>query len=343
MRCVTCWLGMISLAATLVAQQPATAPASQPELTGVARLRQEASALVPLVKSELGKRFLGATAELPAIKARTLYIDQEKKMYISKAEYDGLSQEARGKVKVAERDEDFYYDTKYGSPLAYARPLELLAKAGFADVNGKRILDYGYGTVGHLRLLATLGADVVGVDVDPMLPLLYGEPGDQGEIKSRAGLRGRVTMVNGRWPAEAPAKESVGAKFDLIISKNTLKNGYLHPEQKVDPRMLVNLGVEEEAFVQALHDALNPGGLLLIFNICPARTPPGPKYIPWSDGRCPFSKELLEKSGFEVLVFDQDDTAAVQAQARALGWDKGPQPMDVEKDLYALYTLAKRK
>ena len=107
--------------------------------------------------------------------------------------------------------------------------------------------------------------------------------------------------------------------------------------------MLVDLGVEEDLFVKSLHDALNPGGRLLIFNICPARTPTGPKYIPWSDGRCPFSREMLEKNGFEVVAFDVDDTAAVQAQARALGWDKGPQPMDVEKDLYALYSLMRRK
>lgn len=342
MRFALCLAVFSAFSASLLGQQPTSAPA-QTELQGVARLRQEASALVPLVESDLGKRFLGATAELPAIRPRTLYVDQERKAYISKTEYESLAAGARGKVKMVERDEDFYYDTKYGSPLAYARPLDVLAKAGFADANGKRILDYGYGTVGYLRLLASLGADVVGVDVDPMLPLLYSEPGDQGAIASKSGMHGKLTMVNGRWPAEVSAKEAVGGNFDLIISKNTLKNGYLHPEQKVDPRMLVDLGVEEDLFVKSLHDALNPGGRLLIFNICPARTPTGPKYVPWSDGRCPFSREMLEKNGFEVVAFDVDDTAAVQAQARALGWDKGPQPMNVEKDLYALYSLMRRK
>jgi len=50
------------------------------------------------------------------------------------------------------------------------------------SVDGKRILDFGYGTVGHLRLLASLGADMVGVEVDPLLRALYSAPGDQGAI-----------------------------------------------------------------------------------------------------------------------------------------------------------------
>ena len=47
-----------------------------------------------------------------------------------------------------------YYTTKYGSPLAYSRPIDLLGQAGLQDVSGRKILDFGYGTVGHLRLLA---------------------------------------------------------------------------------------------------------------------------------------------------------------------------------------------
>ena len=58
-------------------------------------------------------------------------------------------------------DERLYYTTRYGSSLAYSRPLELLAGSGLKDIANKRILDYGYGAIGHLRLLVSLGAGVV--------------------------------------------------------------------------------------------------------------------------------------------------------------------------------------
>jgi hypothetical protein len=86
-----------------------------------------------------------------------------------------------------ELDEFFYYNTRYGSPLAYLRPIELLAAHGVKDLDGVHLMDFGYGTVGHLRLLATLGAEVVGVEVDPMLRALYSQPGDQGKVGAKGG------------------------------------------------------------------------------------------------------------------------------------------------------------
>jgi hypothetical protein len=55
------------------------------------------------------------------------------------------------------------------------------------DVAGTRILDFGYGTIGHLYLLGSLGADAVGVDVDPLLPALYSQPKDQDRVPGRGG------------------------------------------------------------------------------------------------------------------------------------------------------------
>src|SRR5262249_50579729 len=165
---------------------------------------------------------------------------------------------APNRLKPVAADEQLYYTTKYGTPLAYARPFDLIAAAGLTDVAGKKILDYGYGTVGHLRLLASLGADVTGVDVDPFLAELYADPADQGIVKGRSGRDGRITLVHGRWPNEADAYKKVGDGYDLIISKNTLKNGYLHPAQKVDKRMLIDLGCPDLRFVMALYSALKP-------------------------------------------------------------------------------------
>jgi hypothetical protein len=128
----------------------------------------------------------------------------------------------------------------------------------------------------------------------------------------------------------------------VFLSKNTLKRGYIHPEQPVNPRMLVHLGVSDTAFVRHVAGILERGGWFLIYNLSPAPNEPGKPYRPWADGRCPFPRELLEAEGFEVLAFDRDDTASARAMAHALGWDAGPGAMNLEQDLFAHYTLARR-
>jgi hypothetical protein len=206
-------------------------------------------------------------------------------------------------------------------------------------VSGKRIADFGYGTIGHLKLLGVLGADVVGIEVDPLLNKLYSVAGDQGEVKGRDGRAGRVTLVHGSFPAEPAVAARVGASLDLFLSKNTLKNGYVHPEKPVNPRMLVHLGVDDSTYVRELWQRVRPGGYVMIYNLCPAPAPPDKPYIPWADGRCPFPRALWEAAGFRVLEFDKDDTAFARTMGRALGWDRGESPMDLENDLFATYTM----
>ena len=188
----------------------------------------------------------------------------------------------------------FYYTTKYGSPLAYVRPFDLLGQSGLETMEGHRVFDFGYGTIGHLRLLASLGADVTGVDVDPLLTALYSQPEDQGPVKNGRGQTGRVRLIEGRFPADQAVTTAVGKGFDLIISKNTLKKGYVHPERPVEKRRLLNLDVDDEAFVRALHAALKPGGWVMIYNITPAPSPPDQPYKNWADGRCPFPRPVWE-------------------------------------------------
>ena len=130
-------------------------------------------------------------------------------------------------------------------------------------------------------------------------------------------------------------KKAVGGGYDLILSKNTLKRGYVHPERPVDARRLLNLGVEDAVFVQALYDALKPGGRVLIYNICPAPSPPDQPYKPWADGRCPFARETWEAAGFRVVAFDRDDSEVIRKFAHALGWDQGDSPIDLKTDLFA--------
>jgi hypothetical protein len=316
-----------------------------PETQGVAKIRKDAEGLRALAESAAAQRFLDAAALLPAVEARTLWVDPATREWFDDADKEALPEDRKAGLKERPVDEGFYYNTRYGTPLAYVRVLDLVvqseAGAGLRDLAGKRMLDFGYGTVGHLRLLGAQGCEAVGVDVDPMLAALYGHAGDAGEVPVLdPGGKGRVTLVNGRWPAEEKTNAEVGGGFDLIVSKNTLKNGYLHPAQEVDKRMLVDLGVPDEEFCRAAFAALKPGGILMIYNLCPAPSKEGEAYKPWADGRCPFTREMLTGAGFVVVAFDADDNATARAMGRALGWaDEG---MDLSNDLFAWYTMAQR-
>jgi SAM-dependent methyltransferase len=308
----------------------------------LAQIRREAQAVRALVRSPLATEFLAMADSLPSIAPRTIYRTADKSRYFRESDVRAMPETERAALEKMDVTEEFYYTTKYGTPIAYARPIEILGAAGLESAERKRILDFGYGTIGHLRMLAGLGAEVVGVDVDPLFPALYGEPGDQGPVTGTPKGAGMIKLVHGRWPAELAVNLAIGASYDLIISKNTLKNGYIHPAEPVDERKLVKLGVDDDTFVRALFSALKPGGRVLIYNLCPAPAPPGKPYIPWADGRSPFSKDMWGKAGFKVLAFDVDDSTAARAMARTLRWDKGESPMDVENDLFALYTLVEK-
>jgi hypothetical protein len=310
-------------------------------VAGVAKIRRDALAVTPLLKTGLAREFVAGAARLPEIQTRTLYRDDAKKEWLSGAQGAALPEEARGALKAREIDETRYYNTNYGSPLAYARALEVLASSPgspIADVAGKRIMDFGYGGIGHLRLLGGMGADVVGVDVDGFLKALYSEPGDVGPVKTLDGKRdGSITLVHGFFPAGEGVRAKVGTGFDLILSKNTLKMGYIHPSRPADPSRLVQLGVDDRTFVQTLYDMLKPGGGVLIYNLCPALSKPEEEYRPWTDGRCPFARDLLESVGFKVIAFDVVDDGPAREMGRALEWDVGG--MNLEKDLFAHYTI----
>jgi hypothetical protein len=361
-------LAVLLLACPAIAQStpvqaqpgPAATEPARPPPPILERMHADAEALKPQITSPEVRRFLDAVSVLPRIDVRPVYYNKTTREFRTPKEWAGLDEEDQKAFQERPLSEEFYYTTKYGSPLAYARALDLVAEAGVSSFRNKRVLDFGYGGVGHLRLLAALGADCTGVDVDPLLPALYGEPQDQGQMpalespesKGEGPAFGRVTLVHGQWPADRATREIIGGEakwdggggggYDLIISKNTLKNGYLHPEREVDPKMLVHLGVRDDEFVGTLYSNLRPGGLLMIYNLCPAPAPPDKPYIPWADGGCPFPRQMLENAGFEVIGFDVDDGEAGRAMAHTLHWDEGPGAMDLETNLFVHYTLARK-
>lgn len=305
---------------------------SQGEVTILDRLKAEAVALGPFVETPLAKSFLNAVPSLPNPGKRTVFQDTTSKKFFA-------DQSADGARKVMDLDEKFYFDTKYGTPLAYARAIELLGKAGLSSFRGKKVLDFGYGGIGPLRLIAENGGTAVGLDVDSLLKALYSKPSDTGRINGR----GRIELVEGFFPTDPLTVKQLGSGYDVFLSKNTLKRGYVHPDKEVDKRLLVDLGVSDLEFCQEMAKLLKPGGLFLIYNLSPAQNPPDMPYVPWADGRCPFPKAELERAGFEVLAYDVIDDKKAREMGSLIGWDKGPSPMNFEKDLFAHYTLARKK
>ena len=271
----------------------------------------------------------------------TVYVNKETREAIPAADAAKLTEEQLKGYGKRDIDDRFYYYTRYGTPVAFVRPVEILGKAGVKTADGLKLVDFGFGSIGQLKALAGSGADVTGIEVDPVLKLMYaGEPGKVTRCAaSGKGRDGSISLAFGQFPKDASIVKQVGGGYDVFISKNTLKHGYIHPEKEVDPRMLVHLDVDDETFVRSVYDALKPGGFFLIYNLHPAPSKPGEEYSPMSDGRSPFSTETFAKVGFKVLAFDVDDSAAARAMGSTFGWGT---PAELEKDIFGTYTLAQK-
>jgi SAM-dependent methyltransferase len=303
------------------------------------RLLAEARVAAQAANSPLSQAFYREIVALPSVAPRTVYYQKNApratRQWYSAANWAKLNAEQQAQTQAQVFDETGYYATFYGSPMAYALVLDVAYAHGIEAVSGKRIVDYGYGAIGTIRLLAQAGARVTGIDVDPMLVALYDQPGDVGVMKGTE-TTGDLRIVNANFPSEL-AVTSVGNNNDLIISKNTLKKGYVAPDQgkaQIDP------GVPLPQFLKAMRDALKPGGLLVIYNIS-QKLDPG-NYRPANDPRSPFTKAQYEFAGFEVLAFDASDDTRARKLGESLGWG-GPQGMgDLQTNLFALYTVVKR-
>ncbi len=276
----------------------------------VKQMAGEAERLQPQIESEWVREWAKTAGQLAPVEPFEVTLDE----------------------RVRRIDEEFFYVGRFGTPLAYARALDIAAAHGLEGIAGKRVLDFGYGAIGQLRMMALSGADTVGVDVAPLLPLIY--PDASGPLGG-----GLVQLVNGQFPASAAVNEQVGGEFDLILSKNTLKRGYIHPARETPPERLIQLGVDDATFLSAIRDRLKPGGLFLIYNLCPAKAPEDQPYIPWADGESPFTREQFEAAGLEVLAFDVDESAQARAMANLLGWGSDD---ELEKSLFAWLTVARR-
>lgn len=296
-------------------------------------MKQEAAAVRPLIKSQLALDWLSGVEKLPEPNKRVVYKEANGD-FVSEVRYQTLSLKDRAACKRVELDPDFYYYTKYGTPLAYVRIWDIAAQNGLQDLKGKSVADYGYGGVGQLRLAALIGAKAVGIDVDSLLPAYYSNSDDVGPFGA-----GSVQMVNGFWPGDPSTSSAVGAGYDLFISKNTLKRGYIHPERKANPKYLITLGVTDAQYLSAVYKMLNPGGLFIVYNLSPAQNPPDKEFLPMADGRFPFERSLVEKVGFKVLAFDVNDDDFAQKMGLAYGWGSED---EMKKTIFAHYTILRK-
>jgi hypothetical protein len=334
---------MMSILAPIALALSLQAPAAEaPAPPTTEQMIQQASSIAPRTGSAFAKALLSGYGCLPSIKTRSVYFNRDTRTALSDAEATKMTADQLTGFAPRNIDEQYYYFTRYGTPVAFVRPVEILGKTGVKGPDGLKLVDFGFGSIGQLRALASMGADVSGIEVDPILKVIYaGEPGAVDRCAAAGkGRRGSINLAFGQFPADPAIVKQIGTGYDVFISKNTLKRGYIHPEHDVDPRMLVHLDVDDEAFVHAVYDLLKPGGYFMIYNLCPAPSKPDEEYKPWGDGRSPFARATYEKAGFKVLAFDVDDTEAARAMGKTFEWGSDE---DLAKDLFGIYTLVQKQ
>lgn len=345
-RRIDCRLGALAALAFFLSAAAAAQPGRDAD--PVESIQREARAVRPLVEHDATRKFLDASADLPRPGPRVIYYNRVTRDALTEGEalerdVARIEREGYERTELSER---YFYYTRYGSPIAYARALDLAVAHGVKTFDGAKILDFGYGGIGHLRMLASLGAHAVGVDVDPVLDALYStDPADTGVIPradvADDGPNGSLGVHSGQFPKDRTLASAIGDGYSLVISKNVLKRGYIHPDREpASPNMLIDLGVDDAAFLRGVRNALAPGGLLVIYNLYPKQSGPDEPYKPWADGRCPFDKDELEAEGFEVIEYNRDDTEAARMMGARLGW--GAQ-MNFAEDLFGMYTIARRR
>ncbi len=297
-------------------------------------LQKDAKAIASQMKQPAALEFLkGANTLMPQF-ARIVYTHAKERRSISPAQFEALKPEERAAFQRVEHDENFYFSTYYGSPVAYARVIDVAGTNGLTTLNDARILDIGYGAIGGPRKMSGAGARVSCVDGDSLLPALYRERTDQGGVAGFDGRVGSLTLHDGVFAGDVTLTKLIGKDFNLIITKNTMKMGFMKPSNGRPP--FVSFEANDEVLLDTIYDALAPGGLFVIYNITGALDPAKPS----TDGRSPFTREQFTRANLNVLALDTNDAAATRAMGKALGWDK--QMGDLEKNLFALYTVVQR-
>ncbi|MBK7141705.1 MAG: hypothetical protein IPH75_06475 [bacterium] len=134
------------ISATLAGSSVAQTDTTGDTLTALEVLNLQADTLATFVTSPIAKQFLAAVPDLPSIESRVVYVNKTTRSYMSEAEYKkatdtsnviARSEATKQSIEGYERrdvGEEFYYFTRYGTPLAFARALDLVGMAGLAKL-----------------------------------------------------------------------------------------------------------------------------------------------------------------------------------------------------------------
>ncbi len=302
----------------------------------------EAEALREIATTDGARAWLDEAARLPEVEPRTIHYRRTREgnaAYTAEA-FAALDEEEReGLRELTCSAESRYYETFYGTPLAYLRAIDL-AVAALGDEefswSGTRVLDIGYGQIGQLRMLAQAGADAIGVDPDPILEAMYSQPGDTGDVEGG----GSVAVYCGVWPGDDDVRESVGGDYDIILMRNLYKRGYIDPPQETPAYQQVDFGVSDESFLRLLRESLRPGGVLVVYSLGGTYHPPGESYNASSDIANPWDRDIWEGMEFEIVAHDASEDEKAREVGRRLGWDE--RGMDLENGLFGVYSIYRR-
>ena len=205
----------------------------------LAELRRIAKPLEAHVKTPWVKSWVRAVSTLRSVaRAQTFYCSKDR---CEQSAFDGG-------VRREVTDELYY--ARIADPLGYARPFDVLAEYGVSIGKGSKVADLGYGSIGQLQMLQTLGVDVTGIEVNPLLPMIYADA--QGP---------HLHILHGYFPQDAALLKKLGGGFDVFMSKNTLKRGYVHPDPETGATPQIELGMSDEPTAPGIAGGGIPGAL----------------------------------------------------------------------------------
>ncbi len=307
-------------------------------------LAQEAERVQEIVTQPAVIEWLGKARELPEVEGQTLFVGPRIEGGFDREVYTPnqtrqLSEEDLEDFRAVTYGPERYYATNYGSPIAYATALACAADAGIESFAFKRILDIGYGQLGQLEMLARCGAEVDGVEVDPVVHLLYASTRLTDTVVGEDGTKGRVSLHFGEWFGDWKFRQSIGKNYDLILARNVLKRGYVQPEEPMDSFDPIDVGGDAAMGAQIIYEALEPGGIAVVYNLGggPWRLEDGSYNAP-ADVRDPFGMEAWEAAGFEVLHFQTNGSQHMREVGVALGWGS----IEDLASYNVLYTVVRR-